>query len=106
MPIPTAIHTTAAAKATITGTLQAVGGPAGTPNRPLPGEVTARGTGRTYSVSVGVSGHFSLAVAAGTYTIVGRSSQYQSGAVECHGTDSVSTAPNSVTMADVNCDEK
>ncbi len=83
-PTPTPTPTLAA-KATITGTLQAVGGPGGTPNRPLRGAITAAGSGRSYSVSVGTDGHFSVTVPAGIYTIVGRSPLYQGGAAECQG---------------------
>jgi FlaG/FlaF family flagellin (archaellin) len=104
-PFATTVPTSMAAKATITGILEAVGGPAGTANRPLSGNVTATGNGHSYSVSVGTDGRYSISVPAGTYTVVGRSPQYQGGTTDCHLADPVTASSGGTATADVMCEE-
>ena len=103
-PVPR-VPTTMAAEATITGTLETVGGPFGASNRPLAGEITATGSEGTYSVSVGSDGRYSITVPAGTYTIVGRSPQYQGGAPNCHAARSVAVASGVTITVEVVCEE-
>jgi len=104
-PATTTVPTTVAAKGTITGILEAVGGPAGTANRPLSGGVTATGGGHSYSATVGTDGRYSLSVPAGTYTVVGRSPQYQGGAADCHAANPVAVSAGGTASADVGCEE-
>lgn len=102
---PTA-PTTVAATATITGLLEAVGGPAGNASRPLSGDVTAEGGDHSYSVSVGAGGRYSITVPPGTYTMVGSSSQYQDGADDCLAANVVSVVSDGRGRADILCEEK
>jgi hypothetical protein len=72
-----------AALLAVRGTFEMVGGPAqpgktSTPVRPLSGVVTFRDSGGdVFNVTVGPSGKFSLNLAAGSYTVTGRSKQIQ-----------------------------
>lgn len=104
-PAMTTVPTTVPANGTITGILEAVGGPAGTANRPLSGSVTASGSGHTYSSSVGTAGRYSLRVPAGVYSVVGRSPQYQGGAAGCQAANPVAVSAGGTVMADVRCEE-
>lgn len=90
---------------TITGTLEAVGGPPGPP-RPVPGQVTASGGGHTYSTAVGETGHYSLSLPPGTYTVAGRSPLYEDGAAECQAQGPVTVRTSGSITADVACQEK
>jgi hypothetical protein len=101
----TTVPTTMAAEATITGTLEAIGGPAGIPDRPLYGQVTATESGHPYSVSVGTDGRYAVTVPAGTYTVVGRSPLYQGGAAYCYAAKPVTVGSGSTAAARVVCDE-
>lgn len=100
MTVPTAV----AARGTIVGILEAVGGPVGAANRPLSGTVTATRAGRSYSASVGIDGHYSVRVPAGTYAVVGRSTQYQGGVADCHAANPVAVSSGSTATADVVCE--
>lgn len=61
---------------TLRGTLEAIGGPVpGTP-RPIPGTIYIVGGGKTVKATVGSDGRFSAHVAAGTYTVTGRSPEF------------------------------
>lgn len=55
---------------TLTGTLQAVGGPAGSKARPVSGQVTLQGSaGRIYTITLGANGRFSIHPAVGPVTV-------------------------------------
>ena len=65
---------------TVLGTLQEVGGPGGTPARPVRGAVlVTSSTGKRYRVSVPPDGTFTVRVPTGTYTAVGGSPLVGSG---------------------------
>jgi hypothetical protein len=69
---------------TLTGTLQAVGGPAGDGPRALSGQITLHESdGSKDIVPVGANGRFSVPVAVGTYTVSGQSPQYEGGTAVC-----------------------
>jgi hypothetical protein len=94
----------------ISGTLEAVGGPprptgSSAAGRPLPGQVTVTGAGHTYAVVVGQTGQYSLSVPPGTYTITARSPLYQSGAADCRAQNPATVAADRNVQADVACQE-
>jgi hypothetical protein len=60
------------------------GGPGGTPNIPLPGQVVAvSSAGERYSVTAGPDGRFSLSLPAGTYHVAGYSPLVEDGQGGC-----------------------
>ena len=82
---------------TLDGTLQAVGGPAGTAPRPLSGSVTFHGSGGNIAtIDLSANGRFSAHLPVGRYTVAGRSPQFKSGAGECQAPGPV-TVTNEVT---------
>ena len=93
----------APADGTLTGHLYGVGGPAPGLPRPWPGTVTLTGPGLRRDVPVGASGAFSVMVPAGTYTVVGRSPLYGSGAGLCQVQGLVTVTSGHTTDADVLC---
>ena len=105
-PIPVEVTAVDAPHATIVGTLQAFGGPAGVAPRPLPGQITATGNANTYTAAAGQNGEFSLSVPAGTYTIIGHSPLYQDGNRPCQADGPVTIAPAGYATTDVNCQER
>jgi hypothetical protein len=93
--------------ATVTGRLLAVGGPAGTPNRPLRGTVILHGPGGSIvKAPVGRDGKFQIQIAAGRYRIEGKSPDYLSGTGICR-TDARTTTLilGKTVTADVLCQE-
>ncbi len=64
------------------GRLFTVGGPVGTPNRPLPGQISLSGP-HSVTISVGKSGEFKASVPPGRYQVIGHSPWYQSGKASC-----------------------
>jgi hypothetical protein len=69
-----------AAFGTVLGTLQEVGGPGGTPARPIRGTViVTSSTGKRYRVNVPADGTFTVRVSTGTYTAEGGSPLVGSG---------------------------
>ncbi len=93
------------AKGSITGTLEAVGGPAG-PARPLSGRITAHSGGHTWSTMAGTDGRFSFHVPPGTYGLTGRSPSYQDGTVDCIADGAVVVSSGSTVATHVMCQEK
>ena len=72
---------------TLRGTLQAVGGPAGTGARPLRGSVTFHGSdGNIATIDLSANGRFSGHVPVGRYTFAGRSPQFKRGCQRVSGT--------------------
>ena len=106
-PAPASAPASTPAKpATLTGNLEAVGGPSGASANPLPGSVSIAGP-VTQHVTVGPDGTYTATVPPGTYTVTGTSPQYNDGAATCHtdGYTVTLTAGQSAT-ADVLCQEK
>ena len=89
---------------TVTGHLFAVGGPAPGLPRPLPGSVLVSGQDE-FRVTVGSDGRYSVPVPEGTYEVSGRSPLYQGGHDVCHATSRVAVTTDSVSTADVFCQE-
>ncbi len=100
--------TTASTTGTIAGQLLAVGGPAGTPNRPLAGTVSVTNiqTRHRQSVSVGADGRYSVRLAPGTYLVEGRSPSYGDGAYPCQVAGPVHVTADATARSDVTCQEK
>jgi hypothetical protein len=68
----------------VAGTYIRVGGPAGTPNVPLPGTISFQGqSGSTISVNSDSTGRFTGQLPAGTYAVTAESSQVNDGKVPC-----------------------
>jgi hypothetical protein len=92
---------------TVTGLFEVSGGPAGTPNRPLPGSVTLVSmVGHTYRIHVSANGKFTASVLADTYKVTGQSPYVHSaGNVEmiCYANSEAVVKVHSVVNADVTC---
>jgi hypothetical protein len=70
----------------VAGTYIRVGGPANTPNVPLPGTISFRGQdGSTISLSSDSSGKFNGQLPAGTYVVTASSSLINDGKSACSG---------------------
>ena len=92
---------------TLTGTLQAVGGPPGTGPRPLAGQITLHeSNGTKFNITVGANGRFSAAPPTGTYTATGRSPQYEGGTADCQATGPVTITKGAKSSVKVDCQEK
>jgi hypothetical protein len=92
---------------TLTGTLQAVGGPSGAGPRVLTGQIILNGSnGARFSITAGANGRFSVPVAVGTYTVTGRSSQYEGGTADCLASGPVTVTKGLTSSVDVDCQEK
>jgi hypothetical protein len=92
---------------TLTGTLQAVGGPPGPGSRVLSGQITLRGSsGHIAGVTVGANGRFSVPVTVGTYSVSARSPQYEGGTAECHASAPVTVTKGVTSSVEVDCQEK
>ena len=92
---------------TLTGTLQAVGGPPGDGPRALGGQITLHGPGgHLTGITVGADGRFSLPVGVGKYTVSGQSPQYQGGTADCHAPGPVTVAKGVTSRVEVDCQEK
>ena len=94
--------------ATISGRLQAVGGPCCEPARPLPGTITIGGGRLTTPIvaGVGADGYYSVHIPPGNYHLSGRSPQYNSGTVNCTGDRDVTVGSGDVVTVNVDCQEK
>jgi hypothetical protein len=76
--------TSAAPAGTVTGTYIRVGGPAGTPNVPLPGTVSfVTKSGTTVTLTADSHGKFTGPLPVGTYSVSATSSQVNRGASAC-----------------------
>jgi hypothetical protein len=92
---------------TLTGTLQAVGGPPGDGPRPLSGQITLHGSsGHITGITVGANGRFSAPVPVGKYTVSGQSPQYKGGAADCHASGPVVVTKGVTSSVEVDCQEK
>lgn len=100
-----------AAEGTITGVLQAVGGPAPGSPRPLPGTIwlhrqkdAGSNQPQTYSMTTGVDGKFSERVSVGVYMLNGRSPLYQAFRADCVA-GPITVSPGRTTRVVVSCQE-
>ena len=91
---------------TLTGTLQAVGGPAGDGPRALSGQVTLHRSEGTTGITVGASGRFSVPVSVGTYTVTGQSPRYEGGSAVCRASGPVVVTEGVTSSVEVDCQEK
>lgn len=90
---------------TLTGTLQAVGGPMGGP-RALSGEVTLRGSRENIAtIAVGANGRFSVPVAVGTYAVSARSPHYEGGTADCKASGPVTVTKGAKSSVEIDCQE-
>ena len=94
-------------RGTLTGTLEAAGGPAGTGPRPLSGTITATTANRgVLTLSVGTSGRFTVHPVVGTYTFTATSPQYEGGKGTCRASGPVTVREGVKTTVTVECQEK
>jgi len=87
---------------TATVTLSGVGSRPGPP-RPWPGVVYVKGSSRSFTQSVGVSGQVTLGLPPGTYTVTGRSPRYQDGLADCRAEHVANVVPGRTTTVAVYC---
>ncbi len=91
---------------TLDGTLQAVGGPAGTAPRPLSGSVTFHGSdGNIATIDLSANGRFSAHLPVGRYTVAGRSSQFKGGTGECQAPGPVTVTNDGTSHVEIDCEE-
>jgi hypothetical protein len=86
---------------TLDGTLQAVGGPAGTGPHPLSGSVTFHGS----DGNIATIGRFSAHLPVGRYTVAGRSPQFNGGAGECQAPGPVTVTKDVASRVEIDCQE-
>ena len=92
---------------TLTGTLQAVGGPSGVGPRALSGQITLHGSsGHITGIAVGTNGRFSVPVSVGTYTVSARSPQYEGGTAVCRASGPVVVTKGLTSSLELDCQEK
>lgn len=102
-PAPIGMPSGRPATSALTGELAAVGGPAGTPRRPLSGHVTITEQTTDIRLTVGTAadGRYSVALPPGTYEIVGHSWQYGNGKGLCQAEGPVRLTAYATAHADV-----
>ncbi len=94
-------------RVTVTGVLEAVGGPAPGSPRPLSGTIYLRSESQsTVNAPAGRAGRFSVSLLAGSYTVTGRSSEYEGGHAGCPGPRLVVVYNRPVPPVEVSCQEK
>lgn len=94
-------------RGTLTGTLEAAGGPAGTGPRPLSGTITATTANRgVLTLPVGTSGRFAVHPVVGTYTFTATSPQYEGGKGTCRASGPVSVREGVKSTVTVECQEE
>ena len=92
---------------TVTGTLQAVGGPAGVGPQDLSGQITLHGSnGHIVGITVGANGRFSVPVPIGKYKASAQSPQYEAGTGVCRASGSVTVTKGVTSSVEVDCQEK
>ena len=92
---------------TLTGTLEAAGGPSGTGPRPLSGTITATTANQgVLTLSVGTNGRFTVHPVVGTYTFTATSPQYEGGKGTCRASRPVIVREGVKTTVTVECQEK
>jgi len=91
---------------TLTGRLQAVGGPSGAGPRALSGQVALHNSNGTRDIiSVGANGRFSVPASVGTYTVSGRSPKYEGGTADCKASGPVTVTKGHTSTVEVECQE-
>jgi len=91
---------------TLDGTLQVVGGPAGTGPQPLSGSVTFHGSdGNIATIDLSDNGRFSAHLPVGRYTVAGRSPQFDGGAGECQAPGPVFVTNDVTSHVEIDCQE-
>ena len=91
---------------TLTGTLQAVGGPSGVSPRALSGQITLHGSnGHITGITVAANGRFSAPVPVGKYIVSGQSPQYKGGTADCHASGPVTVTKGVTSSVAVDCQE-
>jgi hypothetical protein len=91
---------------TLDGTLQAVGGQAGTGPRPLSGSVTFHGSGGNIAtIDLSNNGRFSAHLPVGRYTLAGRSPEFEGGAGECQAQGPVTVTKDATSHVEVDCQQ-
>lgn len=91
---------------TLDGTLQAVGGPAGTGPRPLSGSVTFHGSdGNIATIDLSANGRFSAHLPVGRYTVAGRSPQFKGNTGECQAPGPVTVTNDVTSRVEIDCQE-
>ena len=91
---------------TLEGTLQAVGGPAGTGPLPLSGSVTFHGSnGNIATIDLSASGRFSAHLPVGRYTVAGRSPRFEGGVGECQAPGPITVAEDVTSHVEIDCQE-
>jgi hypothetical protein len=91
---------------TLDGTLQAVGGPAGSGPRPLSGSITFHGSdGNIATIDVSTNGRFSAHLPVGRYTVAGQSRQFKRAASACQAPGPVTVTNDVTTRVDIDCQE-
>ena len=94
------------ATGTLTGTLQAVGGPPGDGPRVLSGQITLHGpSGHITGITVGANGRFSVAAPVGKYTVSGQSAKYEGGTADCKASGPVTVTKSATSNVEVDCQE-
>ncbi len=91
---------------TLDGTLQAVGGPAGTGPRPLSGSVTFHGSnGNIATIELSANGRFSAHLPVGRYNVAGRSPQFDGGTGECQASGPVTVTNDVTSRVAIDCQD-
>ena len=94
-------------RGTLTGMLEAAGGPAGTAATPLSGKITAITANRgVLTISVSPSGRFTVQPVVGTYIFTATSPQYEGGKRTCRASRPVTVREGVKTTVTVQCPEK
>jgi hypothetical protein len=92
---------------TLTGTLQAVGGPSGDGPRALSGQITLHeSSGHITGITVSGGGRFSVPVTVGKYTVSARSPQYERGTAECRASRPIVVKKGVTSNVEVDCQER
>lgn len=90
----------------VTGLLVASGGPAGTPNVGLTGQVVLSGPAGRFTADANAAGKFSLRVPAGTYTATGSSPLQDGGRGECRADGPVTLSSADVLGLSIVCQRR
>jgi hypothetical protein len=95
------------ATGTLTGTFQAVGGPPGIVPRELSGTITAKTAGQGILGFPVTDGRFTVdSVVVGSYTVTGKSPQFDGGRTICHATRRVTVTKGATSNVKIDCQER
>lgn len=93
-------------RATLTGHIYMVGGPAATAPRAVSGTVTVEGADGSHTVTAGADGRYSIRLRPGTYTVSATSPQYNDGTGRCSANAPAAVGRSGARTADVYCQMK